>query len=184
MIDHKRLPRWLWFDRAALAAGLALAATFVPLTAAAAASVTLKVEAADTLPGFHLADLSRYLALHMAIARLADWRFEPAVDKGSSPDRVEWTFKLNPYAGGEVRSFMRPHMAERIFGVHRPITIEARLYLNGEYQTLVEKQVVIQGGPNDPDLAEAVASLTQNLLGPSGASRAIDTGQRPAYGPR
>jgi hypothetical protein len=154
------------------------------LTAAAAASVTLKVEAADTLPGFHLADLSRYLALYMATARLANWRFEPAVDKGSSPDRVECTFKLNPYAGGEVRRFMRPHMAERIFGVHRPITIEARLYLNGEYQALVEKQVVIQGGRNDPDLAEAVASLTQNLLGPSGAYRAIDTGQRPPYGPR
>jgi hypothetical protein len=184
MIDDKKLPRRLRFYRAALAAGLALAATFVPFTATAAASLTLKVEAADTLPGFHLADLSRYLAAHMAIARLADWRFEPAVDNGSSPDRVEWTFKLNPYAGGEVRSFMRPHMAERIFGVHRPITIEARLYLNGEYQTLVEKQVVIQGGPNDPDLAEAVASLTQNLLGPSGAYRAIDTGQRPAYGPR
>ena len=184
MIDHQKLRQWLRLDRAALAAGLALAATFVPFTATAATSVALKVEAADTLPGFHLADLSRYFALHMTTARLADWRFEPAVDKGSSPDRVEWTFKLNPYAGGEVRRFMRPHMAERIFGVHRPITIEARLYLNGEYQALVEKRVIIQGGPNDPDLAEAVASLTQNLLGPSGAYGAIDTGQRPAYGPR
>jgi hypothetical protein len=182
MIGDNKLPQWLCFDRAALAAGLALA-SFVPLTATAA-SVTLKVEAADTLPGFHLADLSRYLALYMAIARLANWRFEPVVDKGSSPDRVKWTFKLNPYAGGEVRRFMRPHMAERIFGVHRPITIEARLYLNGEYQALVEKQVVIQGGRNDSDLAEAVASFTQNLLGPSGAYRAIDTGQRPPYGPR
>jgi hypothetical protein len=180
----KKLPQSLWFDRAALAAGLALATTFVPLTSRAAASVILKVEAADTLPGFHLADLSRYLALHMAEARLADWRFEPAADEGAWPDRVEWTFKLNPYAGGEVRSFIRPHMAERIFGVHRPITIEARLYLNGEYQTLVEKQAVIQGGPNDPDLAEAVANLTQTLLGPSGAYRAIDTGRHPAYGPR
>jgi hypothetical protein len=141
-------------------------------------------EAADTLPGFHLADLSRYLAQHMATARLAEWRFEPAVGKGSSPDRVEWTFKLNPYAGGEVRRFMRPHMAERIFGVHRPITIGVRLYLNGKYETLVEEQVVIQGGPNDPDLAEAVASLTQDFLGPAGAYRTIDTGQRPAYAPR
>jgi hypothetical protein len=59
MIDHKKLPRWLWFCRAALAAGLALAATFVPFKATAAASVTLKVEATDTLPGFHLANLSR-----------------------------------------------------------------------------------------------------------------------------
>ena len=60
-------------------------------------------------------------------------------------------------------------MSGRVVGVHRPITIEARLYLNGEYQTLVEKQAVIEGGPNDPDLAAAVATVTQNLLGPSGA---------------
>jgi hypothetical protein len=183
MIDHEKLPQWLRFDRVALAAGLVLAATLVPFPATAAASVTLRVEAADTLPGFHLADVPRYLALHMAEARLVDWHFEPAADEGSSPDRVEWTFRLNPYAGGEVRSFMRPHMAERIFGVHRSITIEVRLYLNGKYQTLVEKQVVIQGGPDDPDLAEAVASLTQNLLGASGAYRAIDSRQRPAYRP-
>ena len=92
--------------------------------------------------------------------------------------------KLNPYAGGEVRNFIRPHMAERIFTAHRPITIEARLYLNGQYQTLVEKQVIVQGGPDDPDLAAAVAGVTQNLLGPQGAFRAIDSGPPPTQGPR
>jgi hypothetical protein len=69
-------------------------------------------------------------------------------------------------------------MAERTFGVHRPITIEARLYLNGEYQMLVEGQATIQGGSDDRDLAAAIASLTQSLLGNSGAYRSIDTGQR------
>jgi len=181
MIDHKRLPQWLRFGRAALAAGLALTAAVVPFTATAATSVTLMAEAADTLPGFHLADLSRYLALHMATARLAEWRFEPAVGKGSSPDRVEWTFKLNPYAGGEVRNFAHTSGYERKLGLHRPVTIEARLYLNGEYQTLVEAQAIIHGGPDDPALAAAIASATQGLLGPSGAYRAIDTRQRPAY---
>ena len=140
----------------------------------------MQVEASDTLPGFHLGDLPRYLALHMAEARLPDWRFEPGADKGSAPDRVEWTFKLNPYAGGEVRNFTRPHMAERTFGAYRPVTIEARLFLNGQYQTLVEKQAVFQGGPGDPDLAAAVASATQDLLGPRGAFRAIDSGRRRA----
>jgi hypothetical protein len=171
-------------DRAALAQ-LALAAIlsqFVP--AVAAAPLTLQVEVSDTLPGFHIGDLPRYLALHMAEARLAEWRFEPAADNGSASDRVEWTFKLNPYAGGEVRNFMRPHMAERIFSTHRLVTIEARLFLNGEYQTLAEKQATLQGGPNDPELAAAVASVTQNLLGPQGAFRAIDTGRPPAQGPR
>jgi hypothetical protein len=163
----------------ALVAALSL---FAP--ANAAAPLILQVATSDTLPGFHLGDLPRYLALHMAEAQLADWRFEPASDKGSAPDRVDWKFKLNVYAGGEVRKFIRPHMAERTFSAHRPITIEARLYLNGQYQTLVEKQVIVQGGPDDPDLAAAVTGVTQNLLGPQGAVRAIDSGLRPSQGPR
>jgi hypothetical protein len=171
--------------RAALVAQWALAAAFFLFAPTnAAAPQILQVATSDTLPGFHLGDLPRYLALHMAEAWLADWRFEPAADKGSAPDRVEWKFKLNAYAGGEVRKFIRPHMAERTFAAHRPITIEARLYLHGEYQTLVEKQAIIQGGPDDPDLAAAVAAVTQNLLGPQGAFRTIDSGPRPAQGPR
>jgi hypothetical protein len=164
---------------------LALAAILLPFVPAVAAPpLTLQVEVSDTLPGFHIGDLPRYLALRMAEASLADWRFEPAADKGSAPDRVEWTFKMNPYAGGEVRNLMRPHMAERTFSAHRPVTIEARLFLNGQYQTLVEKQAVIQGGPDDSDLAAVVASVTQNLLGPQGAFRAVDIGRPPAQGPR
>ena len=171
--------------RTALAAQLALTATlFLLAPANAAVSLTLQVETPDTLPGFHRGDLPHYLALHMGAARLADWRFEPAADKGSAPDRVEWRFKLNPYAGGNVRSFVRPHMAERTFAAYRSVTIEAKLYLNGEYQTLVEKQAVIEGGPNDPNLAAAVAAVTETLLGSQGAFRAIDSGQRPAQGPR
>jgi len=105
----------------------------------------------------------------MAQAQPASWRFEPvAAGDASAPDRVKWRFKLDPYAGGEARTFVPPHMDDETFGVHRPITIEARLYLNGEYQTLVKKKAIIEGGPDDPDLAAAVASLTQNFLSPSG----------------
>lgn len=155
---------------------LALVAAFVPLTPAAAALV--EVEGSGAVPGFHSSELRRYLTLHMAEAQPANWRFEPAAaDDAPAPDRVEWRFKLNPYAGGEVRSFVRPHMDQKIFGVHRPITIEARLYLNGEYQTLVEGQAIIEGGPDDPDFAAAVASLTQRLLSPSGAYRSVNIGQ-------
>jgi hypothetical protein len=79
---------------------------------------------------------------------------------------------------------VREPVAEEGFGVHRPVTIEARLYLNGEYQALVTRQAMVQGGPNDPDLAVAVANATESLLGPSGAYRAIDTGRRPTPGAR
>jgi hypothetical protein len=167
--------------RAALVVWWAFVAAFGPFASGpAAAQVTLQVEATDGLPGFHRADLSRYLAQHMAETGLNDWRFEPAEGNGLARDRVEWTFKLNPHAGGEVRNFARTLIYERKFGVQRPITIEARLYMNGEYQTLVERQAIVRGGPDSPELAAAVVSATQNLLGPSGAYRAIDTGQRPA----
>ena len=82
------------------------------------------------------------VAARMAETRLPDWRFEPAADNGSAANRVEWSFKLNPYAGGEVRNFARTSGYEREFGFHRPITVEARLYLNGEYQTLVDPKKV------------------------------------------
>jgi hypothetical protein len=171
--------------RVTLVVQSALAVTlFLLASADAAAPLTLQVETSDTLPGFHIGDLPRYLARQMTEAQLRDWRFEPSVDKGLAPDRVEWRFKLNPYAGGDVRTFVRPHMAERTFAAYRPVTIEAKLYLNGEYQTLVEKQAVIQGGADDPDLAAAVANVTQNLLGSQGAFRATDSGRLPAQRPR
>jgi hypothetical protein len=143
-----------------------------------AAPITLKVEASNGLRGFGRTELSRYLASHMAEAKFADWRFEAAED-GRAPDRVEWSFKRNPYAGGEVRRF---GSEGRGFHVRRPITLEVRLYLNGEYQLTVEEQAIIDedSGRGDHQLAEAVSSATQNLLGPSGAYHAVDLGQRPA----
>jgi hypothetical protein len=154
---------------------LALVAAFVPLTPAAASS--LEVEGSGAVPGFHSSEQLRgYLTLHMTEARPVNWRFElAATGDASAPDRVKWRFKLGPYAGGEVRSFVPP-FTETI-GAHRPITIEARLYLNGKYRRLVKKKAIIEGGPDDPDLAAAVASLTQNLLGLSGGYCAINSGQ-------
>ena len=78
-----------------------------------------------------------------------------------------------------MRSFAHTLVYQSRFGLHRTITIEARLYLNGEYQTLVERQAIVQGGPDDAELATAIAGATQNLLGPRGAYRATDTGPSP-----
>ena len=185
MPNERQLSRRSWFDRAGPVAMLALVALVAPFASVrAAAPVTLKVEASHGLPGLNHSALSRFLAAHMADAGLGDWRFEPAEGDSPAPDRVEWTFRLNPYAGGEVRNFVQTQFYEQGRGVRRPITIEARLYLNGEYQTLVERQAMMQGGPHDPELAAAVASATASLLGPSGAYRVIDMGQRPAPGAR
>jgi hypothetical protein len=145
-----------------------------------AAPITLQVEAFHGLPSLHHSELSRFLAARMADTGLPDWRFEPAQGDIAAPNRVEWTFRLNPHAGGEVRRFGRAPVAEQGFSEHRPVTIEVRLYLNGEYQTLVEQQSMIQGDPNDSDFAAGVASATMSLLGPSGAYRAIDIGLHPS----
>ena len=167
--------------RGALVAGWVLVVALGPVaSASAAAQVLLQVDAFHGLPGLHHSALSRFIAAHMTQVGLADWRFEPMAGNSVAADRVEWSFKLNPYAGGEVRRFVRSLNPEQ-FGARRPVTIEARLYLKGEYQTLVEEQAVVRGGPDDPDLAAAVVTATRNLLGPRGAYRAIDTGPPPAH---
>jgi len=179
MVGSSKLSRQFGFGGATLVTRLTLTAILMPFTSAiAAAAMILQVEVSSGLPGFHRGELQRYLASHMAQVGLGEWRFEPAPDSGSAANRVEWTFRLNPYAGGGVRNFAHTSVHPQGFGARRPITIEARLYLNGEYQTLVERQAVIKGGPNDSEFAAAIATTTQNLLGPSGAYHAIDLGLR------
>ena len=160
-------------------AACALVARFAPfVSAAAATAITLEVGATGGLPGFHSGELRRYLALHMTEIGLGDWRFEPAADDASARNRVVWTFKLNPYAGGEVRRVGLPQLAERTFGIHRPITIEAWLYLNGEYQTLVEGQAIIQGARSAQEsLGEARDGRGEVAIFRTTAYRSIDTWQ-------
>jgi hypothetical protein len=127
--------------------------------------------------GFHRSALSRLQAAEMTQAGLADWRFAPLAGAGVAADRVEWSFRLSPFAGGQVRSFVHSPDNDDSRGGRRPVTIEARLYLKGEYQTLVEVQAAIRGDPDDPGLIAAVIGATRYLLGPQGADGAIDTGQ-------
>jgi hypothetical protein len=114
----------------------------------------------------------------MTDADLAEWRFEPATGEGLPANYVLWTFTLKPYAEREVLSH-RPHHLFRgvVSGLHS-VTLEARLYLNGEYQTLVMGQALMDG-PHDRHLALAVTTLTRRLLGPAGAHGRVDVGQRP-----
>jgi hypothetical protein len=79
-----------------------------------------------------------------------------------------------PYAGGEVRRFALPSMSERLFGVHRPITITARLYLGGAYLRLASEQAIIEGGRRDPELSAVIVRLTQDLLA-RGVDNPIDS---------
>jgi hypothetical protein len=180
MSDHRKWLAKAW-HRGALIGLLTVVAALGPFASAPAraAQVMLQVSAAHGLLGFHHSALSRYLAAHMAEAGLADWRFTPPTGDAIAADRVEWSFQVHAYAGGEVRNFAGSLSHDNWVGA-RPVTIEARLYINGEYQTLVEEQVYVRSGPDDPGLGAAVVSVTRNLLGPQGAYRAIDLGKYPA----
>jgi len=153
--------------RLVLAAASLLVCWLTLAVSASAASIILEVGAANAPPGFNKADLPRYLALHMTEAGLTEWRFEPATGEGLAANYVLWTFRLEL----DTRSH-RPHHKGGFSGP-RPVTLEARLYLNGQYQTLVGGVALMEDRPDDPRLASAITKLTSDLLGPSGAYRRI-----------
>ena len=141
-----------------------------------ASSTILEVGAANGLPGFREGELLLYLARQMTDAGLTDWRFEPATGEGLPANYVLWTFTLKPDAEAEVRSHRPHHLFRESSSDLYSVTLEARLYLNGVYQTLVSGQALMDGS-NDRRLALAVTEITRSLLGPSGAYRSIDAGQ-------
>ena len=154
-------------DIARTLASLGLAgALFVCLPVRAQTPVTIAIEASGELPGFRIQDASPYLASKMEGAGLAGWHFIARDPGRAAPDRIEWSFTLLPYAGGEVRRFfpMRETGAMDLhLGSHRLIAAEAKLYLHGEYQTATFGQEAVQGGDGDPDLAGFLIRLTRNL---------------------
>ena len=155
----------------------ALAMTLGPFASASAATrVTLQVEVSQGFPGLNRSALSRFIAVHMAEAGLANWRFEPAPGNGVAADRVEWMIKLNPYAGGGVRNFTPSLSHEDWFG--RLVTIEARLYLGGEYQTVVEEQATIRGGPDHLVLASCQTPNIRPTRNRSAIPRRLARGRR------
>ena len=134
--------------------------------------VTLSVMVTGGLPGFRDADAAPYVAQAMAATDLPEWRFTPGHDDAS--DRVEWTVTPDPYASSNVRQFFPMPQVQKLFGDRHRITVEARLYLGGQYQTLMLSQATIRGGASDRELASFIAKMTEDLLGGHGAYNAID----------
>ena len=143
---------------------------------AGAASLTLAVVAHDTLPGFRQDAVAAYLATRMEGAYLAGWDFVPG--SSTDPDRVEWHFTADPYAGGSVRQYFPQAQVQRLFGARHLITAEVRLYRDGQYQTMLFGQMSILGGASDPDLSDFVKRIAQQMLEPGGALDAIEQGAR------
>ncbi|MEE3624544.1 hypothetical protein UCD39_11160 [Nitrospirillum sp. BR 11752] len=127
----------------------------------------LAVTVIGDLPGFQPQAAAPFLAIVMNTAGKntpGGGQTFFAAD-GAAPDRVEWTFRPNPYAGGASRTVGPPRSAaSRLFGVHRVLSVELRLYRDGRYQTEVFGQAEVQGGRRDAELQTFVSDMTRRLL--------------------
>jgi hypothetical protein len=148
-------------DLRALARLLATALLLAPLPAFA--QEVLSVQASGELPGFRIEDSPPWLAAQMEKAG-STWHFAAPAGDGAAPDRVEWTFEIQPYAGGQVRQFFPMAGAGKMLGARRLITAQARLYIRDQYQTVTLGQEVVSGGDGDPVLAVFITRVTQNLV--------------------
>ena len=145
---------------------------------------TVAVVVSGELPGFRTGDAAPWLAGRMAEAGLDHWRFVPGDSAHPAPNRIEWDFELLPYAGGEVRRFFpmgeaRGAMDVHLQGRHHLISAEARLFLDGEYQTVTLAQDQVKGGADDQDLIDFIVRTTRML---DNAWHAIDL-TPPDHGP-
>lgn len=155
---------------------LLLAATpgFAAVSGGAPAA-TVSVETQGFLPGLGKAELPAHIATQMNGANAGAWRF---VANGNAPDRVVWSFKTGPSANGAVRTYgFSRAMMERLVGAHHFVTIEAKLYLKGDYQCGDYETATI--GPQMPDseLSATIVRMTRILMScPSENSREPSAG--------
>jgi hypothetical protein len=144
----------------------ALAASAAASSAASSPTMPLQVavETKGSLPGFSDSELPDYFAAAMNAVTQKGWHFAPGPASSVPADRIELSFETNAYAAGAVRTYgISRATMERLLNVHHSITIEARLFLGDQYQTLFFEQVTVSGGPHDAELDDAVAKLTRAL---------------------
>jgi len=140
-----------------------------------AAASFLTVISSGPLPGFVSTDVPSYLAARMAEAAVENWSFGPiSWDFVPPSNRVEWSFRVD---GGDGQAGATA--SKRRFIARRLLLIEARLYLNGEFQTVTTNQIDIYGGSDDEELAVAIRRISESLLGAHGAYQAVHS-QKPA----
>jgi hypothetical protein len=138
------------------------------------APMTISVEVEGSVPGFTNDQLSAYVSQQMADAHLTAWHFAPAVsatETSPPPNRVVWHFKTLPYAGGTVR-YIGPALskARDLFGVGRPIGVDAKMFLNGQYQSTSFDQATIKGGPHDAGLSDVIKKVMNSIVANAFAS--------------
>jgi hypothetical protein len=142
-------------------------------------NLTVSVEIDGSLPGFTSDQLSAYVSQQMAASQITSWHFEPGPTAAATTDqpanRIVWHFKQLPFAGGGVR-YIGPAVskAREVFGVGRAVGIDAKIYLNGQYQATTFDQATVKGGPNDPALAAAIQKVMKSIVANASAEGAAD----------
>jgi hypothetical protein len=144
-------------------------------------NLTVSVEIDGSLPGFTTDQLSAYVSQQMEASHVTAWHFEPgpapAMTAGQPANRIVWHFKQLPFAGGGVR-YIGPALskARDVFGVGRAVGIDAKIYLNGQYQATTFDQATVKGGPGDPSLAAAIQKVIKSIVANAAADGTHDDG--------
>jgi hypothetical protein len=149
--------------------------------------ITVSVEVEGSLPGFTTDQLSAYVSQQMADAHLTAWRFAPATaatEANQPANRVVWHFKVLPFAGGSVR-YIGPALskARDLLGVGRPIGVDAKIYLDGKYQSTSFDQVTVKGGANDPGLSSVIKKVMNAIVANAFAAEPVDGARLAALQP-
>lgn len=130
---------------------------------------TIYVQTRENLEGFNGGELPAFLAKTIAAAQAGPWHFAVAPSGKSPPDRIEWSFVPGAEAAGTVRTYgFSRAMMERLVGSSRVFTIEARLYLHGEYQALASAQFRQTEDPQNAELVGEVTIIARNLMATPG----------------
>ncbi len=146
------------------------------------ASVTLAVVIEGSLPGFTQDQLAAFVCQEMTASHAASWHFVPASDAASSPNRVVWRFKLLPYAGGAVK-YIGPALSrvESAFGARRAVGIDAKIYLNGKYQSSTFDQATIKGSVADPTFGATIRKIMHSIIANAIAADPVSGAQPKAF---
>jgi hypothetical protein len=124
------------------------------------------VAAHGSVPGVRDADLNRFLADTMNAGVRGPWHFEPApADAPKAANRIEWAIRTMTSAEGTVRSFGFARSAiDRMMGRHQVLSIDATLFLGGQYQTGLHSEVPATKEAQNPELAADIVRSTQQLM--------------------
>jgi hypothetical protein len=140
------------------------------------------VEVDGSVPGFTKDELAAYVCQQMAATHVTSWHFAPTPMGSAGGDqpsnRIVWHFKQLPFAGGGIR-YIGPALSRtrQMFGVGRAVSVDAKIFLNDQFEATTFDQATVRGGPDDPGLAAVIQKVMKSIVANAFAYASPD-GQR------